>query len=34
ITLLCIFTARLLAIFFHIEIPIFDYSESIKRRKK
>ncbi|KTD34834.1 inner membrane protein [Legionella moravica] len=34
ITLISIFTARLLAIFFHIEIPIFDYSESIKKRKK
>lgn len=33
ITLISIFTTRLLAIFFHIEIPIFDYSESIKRRK-
>jgi uncharacterized membrane protein YeiH len=33
-SLISIFTARLLAIFFHIEIPIFDYSESIKRRKK
>ncbi|MCE0722338.1 MULTISPECIES: trimeric intracellular cation channel family protein [Legionella] len=34
ITLISIFTARLLAIFFHIEIPIFDYSESIKKRKR
>lgn len=34
ITLISMFTARLLAIFFHIEIPVFDYSESIKRRKK
>ncbi|WP_454785675.1 trimeric intracellular cation channel family protein [Legionella sp. WA2024007413] len=33
ITLISIFTARLLAIFFHIQIPIFDYSESIKKRK-
>jgi len=32
ITLISIFSARLLAIFFHIEIPIFDYSESIKKR--
>jgi uncharacterized membrane protein YeiH len=34
ITLISIFTARLLAIFFHIEIPVFDYSESIKKRRK
>ncbi|MCW8470158.1 trimeric intracellular cation channel family protein [Fluoribacter gormanii] len=34
ITLISIFTARLVAIFFHIEIPIFDYSESIKKRKR
>lgn len=34
VTLISIFAARLLAIFFHIEIPIFDYSESIKKRKK
>ncbi|KTD66517.1 inner membrane protein [Legionella santicrucis] len=34
ITIASIFTARLLAIFFHIEIPIFDYSESIKKRKQ
>lgn len=27
ITLMSIFSARLLAIFFHIEIPVFDYSE-------
>ena len=33
ITLISIFTARLLAIFFHIEIPIFDYSEPNKKRK-
>ncbi|WP_298622369.1 trimeric intracellular cation channel family protein [uncultured Legionella sp.] len=33
ITLISIFTARILAIFFHIEIPVFDYSESIKKRK-
>ena len=33
ITLISIFSVRLLAIFFHIEIPIFDYSESIKKRK-
>jgi len=34
ISLISIFTARLLAIFFHIEIPIFDYSESSKKRRK
>ncbi len=34
ITLISIFTARILAIFFHIEIPVFDYSESIKKRKR
>lgn len=34
ITLISIFTTRLLAIFFHIEIPIFDYSESIKKRRR
>ncbi|WP_115711061.1 trimeric intracellular cation channel family protein [Legionella sainthelensi] len=34
ITFATIFTARLLAIFFHIEIPVFDYSESIKKRKR
>jgi uncharacterized membrane protein YeiH len=32
VTLPCIFIARLLAIFFHIEIPVFDYSENKKRR--
>lgn len=34
IVLISVFTARLLAIFFHIQIPIFDYSESLKKRKK
>ncbi|AUH71621.1 trimeric intracellular cation channel family protein [Legionella sainthelensi] len=34
ITFASIFAARLLAIFFHIEIPVFDYSESIKKRKR
>ena len=34
ITLISIFSARLLAIFFHIEIPVFDYSESLKKRKQ
>lgn len=34
ITFTTIFTTRLLAIFFHIEIPVFDYSESIKKRNR
>ncbi|STY28097.1 inner membrane protein [Legionella wadsworthii] len=34
ITFFSIFSARLIAIFFHIEIPVFDYSESIKKRKR
>jgi uncharacterized membrane protein YeiH len=34
VTLAGIFIARLLAILFHIEIPIFDYSESLRRRQK
>lgn len=34
ITLISIFTSRLLAIFYRIEVPIFDYSESIKKHKK
>lgn len=33
-TFISIFTTRLLAIFFHIQIPVFDYSENIKKRKK
>ena len=33
ITLLAIFTTRLLAIFFHIEMPKFDYASSLKRRR-
>ncbi len=33
IVLISIFAARVLAIFFHIQIPIFDYSESLKKRK-
>jgi uncharacterized membrane protein YeiH len=32
ITLISIFSARLLAIFFHIEIPVFDYSENTRKR--
>jgi uncharacterized membrane protein YeiH len=31
ISLLTMFTARLIAIFFHIEIPVFEYSEKAKR---
>ncbi|MCC5791744.1 MAG: trimeric intracellular cation channel family protein [Legionellaceae bacterium] len=34
ITLLVIFTTRLLAIFFHIEMPKFDYAHSIKRSQR
>lgn len=34
ITLISIFITRLAAIFFHIEIPVFDYSESIKKHKR
>lgn len=34
ITLMSIFTTRLLAIFFHIQIPVFDYSESVKKHRK
>ncbi|MDP3269036.1 MAG: trimeric intracellular cation channel family protein [Legionella sp.] len=34
ITMLCIFTARLIAILFHIQIPIFDYSASLQKRRK
>lgn len=33
ITLVSIFSTRLLAIFFHIQIPIFDYSENPRKRK-
>ncbi|ARG96559.1 trimeric intracellular cation channel family protein [Legionella micdadei] len=32
ITLLAIFSTRLLAIFFHVEIPKFDYSASLRKR--
>ena len=31
VTLLSIFSARLLAIFFHIEMPKFDYASSLRR---
>lgn len=34
ITLMSIFIGRLIAIFFHIEIPKFDYSHSLKKRKR
>lgn len=34
ITLIAIFSARLLAIFFHIEMPKFDYSESLRKRRQ
>lgn len=34
ITLIAIFSARLLAIFFHIEMPKFDYSESLRKRRR
>ncbi len=33
IVLIATFLARVLAIFFHLQIPIFDYSEAIKRKK-
>ncbi|TAL60851.1 MAG: trimeric intracellular cation channel family protein [Legionella sp.] len=33
VTLLSMFSTRLLAIFFHIEIPIFDYSEKITKEE-
>ncbi|KTD22055.1 inner membrane protein [Legionella lansingensis] len=34
ITLLAIFTTRVLAITFHIEIPKFDYSKSLRKRRR
>lgn len=34
ITLLAIFTTRLLAIFFHIEMPKFDYASSLRRGRR
>jgi uncharacterized membrane protein YeiH len=34
IVLTAIFTARILAIFFHIQMPIFDYSESNSKKTK
>lgn len=33
ISLLVIFSARVFAIFFHIEMPIFDYSASLRKRR-
>lgn len=33
LTFITIFTIRLLAIFFHLQIPIFDYSDTLKKRK-
>ena len=33
VVLISIFITRLIAIFFHIQIPIFDYSESLKKRR-
>lgn len=34
ISLTAIFTARIFAIFFHIEMPKFDYASSLKKRKR
>lgn len=34
IVLAAIFSTRLLAIFFHIQIPIFDYSENLKKKNE
>lgn len=34
ITLIAIFSARLLAIFFRIEMPKFDYSASLRKRRR
>ncbi|KTD14243.1 trimeric intracellular cation channel family protein [Legionella israelensis] len=34
ITLIAIFTTRLLAIFFHIEMPKFDYASSLNKRRR
>ncbi|KTC92543.1 trimeric intracellular cation channel family protein [Fluoribacter dumoffii] len=33
-TFVSIFVVRLIAIFFHIEIPVFDYSESLRKRRR
>lgn len=34
ITLIAIFSTRVLAIFFHIEMPKFDYSKSLRKRRR
>jgi uncharacterized membrane protein YeiH len=34
ITLIAIFTTRVVAIVFHIEVPKFDYAKSLKNRRK
>ncbi len=34
ITLMAIFTTRLLAIFFHIEMPKFDYGNNLRKRRR
>lgn len=34
LTLIAIFTSRLLAIFFQIEMPKFDYTESLRKRRR
>ncbi len=34
VTLVAIFTVRLLAIFFHIEMPKFDYAHSLQKRRR
>ncbi|CDZ77916.1 putative membrane protein [Legionella massiliensis] len=34
ITLAAIFSARLLAIFFHVEMPKFDYAASLRKRRR
>lgn len=34
LTLMAIFTSRLLAIFFQIEMPKFDYTESLRKRRR
>lgn len=34
VTLISMFVLRLLAIFLRIEVPIFDYAESIRKRKR
>jgi uncharacterized membrane protein YeiH len=34
VVLISIFIVRVVAIFFHLQVPIFDYSESLKKRRK